>query len=616
MPAMSVQFSSAGGEASIRFAWPPPPEKDEVKRLGAQWDPIAKVWHLPLTSRSARWLADHGVQLPAEQAAQTAVPATARLAHPEITAPDQPPGLAVELFPYQREGVAFLDSVPRALLADETGVGKTFQFLVAARHTGRAIILTPTSSAWQTVTDGLLKLWPDLPREKIVVLAAGSGKKHQAMLDRLPEAQWIVCPYSLVSKYAATLSRLPGTYTLVADEAQALKNVSAQRSKAAQLLASRASRVILATGTPLMNQKPIELYPLLQLLGNPLHMSYPQFGMRYCAGTIEKGFTRRDGRRVPDHYDFTGASNLAELQERLASFTIRRSKAAVLSDLPPKVLTRVPVELPAEYQRQYNTCAADYLAWREQYRPDLTEPLKPNAPIDLMLPGALRQIAANGKSELAVEWVNEFLESTAESGRKLIVFSDYLEPLATVRAGLQGTESITIDGEIAGEQREAARRRFQEDPNVRVCLAQTQTAGVALTLTAADTVLFLNMPWRAMDVSQAFDRIHRPGQQAQSVQAVFLEMRSDADADNIDTALYHLVLGKQQIADAIFGKGNTDLAEAATQSPDDVKRALIGRLGLQKTVAKAERQIRKEAAAKLPDPFTARQQHRDSDLER
>ncbi len=585
---MSMQVNFAGDEVRLKFSYPPPREKDEVKRLGARYVGDSHEWILPITDRTSRWLSDHGVEVPLPDAAALA-PSTSSLSHTEIAASDQPEGIAVSLFPYQRQGVAFLDTTPRALLADEQGVGKTFQFLLAGRHTDRAIVLTPTSSAWQTVNDGLLKLWPDLDPAQVAVLAAGGGaKKQQALLDRLPEAQWIVCPYSLVSKYAATLAALPGSFTLIADEAQALKSAKAQRSKAAQLLASRADRVVLATGSPLMNQKPIELYPLLQLLNNPLKLSYPQFGMRYCAGQLVEA-----RGRIPSHYDFTGASYLPELRERMAPFTIRRTKGEVLPDLPPKILTRVPLDLPPAAMKEYALCAEDYLMWRETYRPDLTEPLSDNAPLDLMLPGALRQIAAEAKAELAVEWVTEFLEGSDPS-RKLIVFSDYLDPLASVKAGLSATghESVVISGAVTGEDREAARQRFQSDPRVRVCLAQTQTAGVALNLTAADTVLFLNMPWRAMDVSQAFDRIHRPGQEAQSVQAVFLEMHTADGQDNIDTALYKLVIDKQAVADALLGRSSTDLTAAGELPADDVKQAVIAALGLRKTVSKAERQIR------------------------
>lgn len=601
-----MQVAFAGDEARIKFPYPPPPEKDQVKRLGAKYFGNTHEWVLPLTRKASAWLADHGVELPPAVAAKAAVPIDQILTHPELGVPDtEPDGLGIQLFPYQRQGVAFLDSTPRALLIDEQGVGKTFQFLLAGRHTDRAIILTPTSAAWQTVTDGILKLWPDLDPQRIVVMTAGGGaKKQQAMMDQLADAQWIICPYSLVTKHADMLSQLPGTFTLVADEAQALKNDKAQRTQAAHRLALRADRVVLATGSPLMNQRPVELYSLLQMVGNPLRMSYQQFGMRYCAGMVVPGYTRRDGREVPDHYDFTGASNLNELRERLAPMTIRRAKDQVLPDLPPKILTRVPLDLSPAAMREYDLCASDYLGWREKYRPDLdaSKPLSPNAPIDMILPGALRQIAAQAKSELAIEWVSDFLESAPD--RKLIVFSDYLQPLRTVQDGLKdATGTVTIDGSVTGEDREASRQRFQSDPNVRVCLAQTITAGQALNLTAADTVLFLDMPWRAMDVSQAFDRIHRPGQAAQSVQAVFLEMHTESGGDNIDTALYGLVLGKQAVADALLGKSSTDLAAAGELPPGGVKAAVITSLGLGKTVAKAERQIRAHAqTAKAPQP--------------
>ncbi len=558
--------------------------------LGAAPNPIGTAWNAARSrlDMPPMALAEFAADKQSVEAAAREAAAAARLAHSgEFAKVPAPEGLAVTLYAYQREGVAFLMNHPKALLLDEQGVGKTYQFLIAANASAKAIILSPTSACWQTA-GAIRELWPDVAPSEIVVLESGSGAQEARQRAALANARWVVCPYSLMQKYRdSLLERAP--YALVADEAHLLKSPTAQRTMASRALVAYADRVILATGTPLMNDRPEELYPLLSLIGNTL-------GFR---GEVELKKTYREyhlvqGRgRVPTHYEYGKPVNLVDLKGRLAAVAIRREKAAVLPELPPKQLVRVPVNVPAGRQREYALCATDFLAWRTRYRPN-AEPLTPTAPIDLMVPNALREIAARGKADMAQEWIANFL---ASSSSKLLVFSDYRAPLDALLAvpELAG-QGVAINGDITGSDREAARGRFQEDPAVRLCVMTTQSGGVGLTLTAADSVLFLNYPWQATIIAQAFDRIHRIGQTAESVTAYFLEMNAAKYGDTIDQAVYQLVLGKQEVADAVLGKSSTDL-HAAELAGADAQRGVVKVLGLTKTITKAQRQLAQQAKA-------------------
>lgn len=240
-----------------------------------------------------------------------------------------------ELFPHQREGVRFLASSRGAILADDMGLGKTRQAIIAMgerRPEGNLLVVCPAS----------LKLnW----RREIEMVYPDAEVRIVNGPDRLVPARWTIINYDIITRKRAEIVANPWA-GVIFDEAHYIKNAEAARSKTALANAERIEDCYLLTGTPVMN-RPIELFNLLRAIDHPLAVSYIEFGRRYC-----------DGKWDGYGWDFSGASNLDELKQKVQGSVLARRKEEVL-DLPPKLRGRVPVPLdPAKYQALMNELIA------------------------------------------------------------------------------------------------------------------------------------------------------------------------------------------------------------------------------------------------------------------
>lgn len=587
---MKVEFAS-NAIYLTRMPYPTPDDtRSAIHRLGGNWNRDVRAYVLPPTDRAKQWLVEQGIHVPGMQAAQAY-----RMDHVDefLDQPPQPADIAVDLFNYQRQGVRWLAKTPNALLADEQGLGKTFQAIAACRDEARVLAIVPSGQLYQWRSEILRALPTRVEPAQIAILSAGPNDKKPV---DFAGAQWVLTSPDLAKKWLAPFQSA-GFTALIVDEAQAAKNLDAQRTQAILALAHlpTVERRILITGTPIMN-RPVELYALQAILGSPMGMSYVEFTERYCAAhEIYIGQNRWNGQAMY-RTDVSGASNLKELSEKLSQFTMRRDKATVQPDLPPKILSRLAVDLDADARKQYTLAATDFLAWRERYRPD-AQPLRDPGLVEAQLIGALRQIAAIGKADAAAEFLGRVTEGSET--RKVLVVSDFLEPLNRLQAKLPAGSFVRMDGSTDAARKEQAKQAFQTNPQVRVMLGQTQVAGVGHNLQAADTVVFMNCPWRPTDIAQAVDRLHRVGQTAESIQIVFLEAVPPRGAErSIDAELYDVVMQKNAVVNAIMGPTSTDLAAAHDPiRQSDAEHQLAQTLGLGKAVAKAAKQIAKNQIA-------------------
>lgn len=597
---MKVEFSS--NAIYLRSMPYPTPDdtRSAIRGLGGAWSRDVRAYVLPASDRAKQWLVSQGIHVPGMAAAEPF-----RMDHGDEIPHDtpQPGGVAVDLFPYQRQGVAWLSQNPNALLADEQGLGKTLQAIAACKDEAKVLAIVPSGQLYQWRSE-ILRALPTLVQPTdILILTTGPNAKKPADFTA---AQWVLTSPDLAKKWLAPFQDA-GFTALVVDEAQAAKNLESQRTQAILSLSRMPSldRRILITGTPIMN-RPVEIYALQAILGSPMRIGYDEFVNRYCAAhEIRVGISRWTGQPITK-LDVSGASNLRELSEKISQFTIRRDKATVQPDLPPKILSRLAVELDAEGRKQYALASTDFLAWREKYRPD-AKPLLDSGLIEAQVIGALRQISAVGKADAAHEFLNRVMDGSET--RKVLVVSDFLEPLNQLQAKLPSGSFVRMDGSTSPERKEQAKQAFQSNPQVRVMLGQTQVAGVGHNLQSADTVVFMNCPWRPTDIQQAVDRLHRIGQTAESIQVVFLEAVPPRGADrSIDSELYEVVMAKDSVIQAVFGASSTDIAGALSRS--DAEHQLVKALGLGKAIAKATKQIQAQQAAQTANLSHEIQIHR------
>ncbi|HJO23221.1 MAG: DEAD/DEAH box helicase [Myxococcota bacterium] len=403
----------------------------------------------------------------------------------ELPAAALPADLQATLRDYQRRGIDWLcalrDAGLGALLADDMGLGKTLEALCALR--GRTLVVCPTSVLPNWAAEAA-RFRPGLS----VCVYHGAGRKLN------PGADLTLTTYALLRLDAKHLCA-ESWDTLVLDEAQNVKNPDSQVARAAYTL--RADFRMALTGTPIENR--------LDELWSQLHFTNP--------GLL--GGRRDFDERVARPIAAGDAAAAARLRERIRPFLLRRLKAEVAPELPPRTETTLYAELDQEERRLYDALVA---ATREDVVRQLEGGGSVLAALEVLL--RLRQACchralvpgqqAAGSSKLAV--LMEELDEAVSEGHKALVFSQWTSMLDLVEPHL-ASASLPF-GRLDGSTRDRAGvvNHFQAEDGPPVLLLSLTAGGTGLNLTAADHVFILDPWWNPAVEDQAADRAHRIGQ--------------------------------------------------------------------------------------------------------
>eukprot|EP00929_Paragymnodinium_shiwhaense_P031338 TRINITY_DN17576_c0_g1_i1.p1 TRINITY_DN17576_c0_g1~~TRINITY_DN17576_c0_g1_i1.p1 ORF type:complete len:925 (-),score=271.70 TRINITY_DN17576_c0_g1_i1:183-2957(-) len=414
-----------------------------------------------------------------------------RTAAETLAAAALPPALEKVLMPFQREGVAFaINRAGRVLIGDEMGLGKTLQAIAtccAFKKEWPVLVVVP-SSVRATWADELERWIPDLGPGGVNVIKTSSD------VDGLKQgtASFHVVTYSILTRTASevqTFLRQQNAFkTIVVDECHMIKNRSTGRTREIMQFAKKCTRVVLLSGTPAL-ARPVELYTQIEVVEPGLFKSYSSFTQRYCAP-----------KWTPFGQDLNGASNLQELHEKLKPIMVRRLKAEVLTQLPAKRRQRIPLELS---QEALKLCAEKR---EELYKLAAEEDSFERKAVMM----AMYRETGLAKRVAACEYVEDLLNG----GCKIIVFGHHLAVLDALQETVKklNMKHIRIDGSTSSEERRRQVDVFQADKATRVAILGMQAAGVGITLTAASTVVFVELHWTPGILLQAEDRAHRIGQ--------------------------------------------------------------------------------------------------------
>lgn len=432
-------------------------------------------------------------------------------------------GLGGELLPFQRAGVEFVEVARgRAIIADQMGLGKTIQALAYLQlHPGLrpAIIVVPASlkTNWQREA----RKW--LSDAKRIVILSGT-KPHDLSLT---PADIYIVNWDILTYWVDALLAIDPAI-LIADEAHYAKNSKAKRSKACKKLAGRIEKTLLLTGTPITN-RPVELFPLLQMVDSAAWPRFWPFAQRYC-----------DAYNDGWGWNFNGASNLDELHEKIKPYVVRRIKSQVLTELPAKRRVAVPIPMEETRRKEYEFALEETVEILKRAEHISTHHL---ARIE-----QLKQLTAGGKLAYAVDWIADFLET----GEKLVVFATHKFVIAELMAKFKD-RAVKLTGDDDQKARQEAVDRFQNDANVRLFVGNIQAAGVGITLTAANDVAFIEFAWTPGEHDQAEDRTHRIGQTG-SVTAWYLVAENTIDEDIVS-----LLEDKRRVVDTVTDGAPGDL---------------------------------------------------------
>lgn len=435
--------------------------------------------------------------------------------------------LKMPLRNYQSVGVEFIEANNgRAIIADQMGIGKTAQALGYIVHNNikKTLVIVPASVklVWKKEIKKFTKLKSAFIDSKIKKLTQIES------IQFFKEHDIFIVGYDSVTTNKQLLKAIPWDL-LVCDEFHYIKNNTAQRTKAVKSLAIDIPKIILLSGTPMLN-RPVELFNGLQMIDPKTWNNWFKFTLKYCQG--HRGYWG---------WDASGASNIADLRLKINKYFIRRNKSDVLKELPPKQYTDIPVELDKETMFEYGLAVNSFIEYLKDFKKKTDAEVKRSLAAEkLVRLGALRQITSKGKIHAAIDFIKEVVDA----GEKIVVFSVYNEPLEKIKDVLNqdGKIAVILTGQESDAQRESAVESFQNSDKIKVFLGGTKSAGVGLTLTAASNVLFLDYSWVPADHDQAADRIHRIGQEAESINIYQLYSK-----DTIDETMIQLLNKKRDI---------------------------------------------------------------------
>lgn len=500
-----------GSSFILRF----PYDADLVGRVkavlpGARWNKDFKVWTVPTSEldKVGKFAVRHQFSL--TEAAEAIIAGLSALieASNAATSDFQVEGLGMALYPFQRAGVEYAVRQKQIILGDQMGLGKTPSSLAAVHYLKAypCVVVCPASVKLNWERE--IRRWlPPGVSAATEVLGGTSG-------SLLSSQKIVILNYDILSDWLSSLKHF-SPRSLILDESHATKNPKAQRTQAALSLSRHVrtshgadALVLCLTGTAILN-RPEELVTQLDILGR-----LEEFG---------------GGKVFKNRYKFAGPSRLQELNRRLrGSCYVRREKADVLAELPPKIRSVIPVELDnrkeylyarddlISYLRQKATEDEKFLAEIKHLPPtERREKLSERAQSVeeralraevLVRINALKRLVAKGKLAAIKSWVSDFL---SDSDEKLVIFAWHQDVVAEL-AKQFNADSIT--GATPIHLRQHYVDLFQTDKKHRVIVCNMQAGGVGITLTAASNVCFTELGWTPALHDQAEDRCIVEGQ--------------------------------------------------------------------------------------------------------
>ena len=290
---------------------------------------------------------------------------------------------------------------------------------------------------------------------------------------------------------------------IVCDEGHKIKTHNIAASKCMHRLGARARYRMLLTGTIITN-KAIDVFSPYKFL-NPA-----VFGNSFYA------FRNR-------YFDLTGYGNHTpvlkdsmanELTRRIHSIAFRATKAECL-DLPETTEIVRTVELESPAQRLYQSIVRDSCISLNGGEVTAANVLTRLLRLSQMTGGFLRRddsdrpVPVSGAKLAAL---SDIVDSAAQEGSKLVIIARFLPEIDAIRKLLEQKAIVysVISGEV--KDRDEQVRRFQDDPDTTVFIGQIATAGLGITLTAADTMVFYSLDYSMSNFEQTKARIHRVGQ--------------------------------------------------------------------------------------------------------
>ncbi|KXC06136.1 DEAD/DEAH box helicase [Microbacterium hominis] len=472
--------------------------------------------------------------------------ASASMELPPVPEFDRLSPKGLEIMPHQSR---FLEAVRAGhrsfLLADEPGLGKTAQSVLAAGVADAYPLLAVVPNVVKMNWAREVERWT--PQRRATVIH-GDGDTVDAFADVF------IVNYEVLDRHLSWLGSL-GLKGMVVDEAHFIKNLTSQRSQNVLALGGRIREqvrnplMLALTGTPLIND--VEDFDAIWRFLGWTNGEKP--GPELMEKLDATGFTPADKAFYP------------EAREAVISMGIvRRKKKDVASDLPDKLVADLPVELDDEFGRSIREAerelgarlAAKYRRIIEARGDKVRIGEIDEDIVRLVAHGELEDAKSSSagadnvftmvrkigqaKAHLAADYAVQLQRSVG----KVVFFAKHIDVMDAAEAhfAASGLRTISIRGDQSTPARQQAIDAFNTDPDVAIAVCSLTAAGVGLNMQAASNVVLAELSWTAAEQTQAIDRVHRIGQDEPVTAWRIIA------AHTIDTKIAELIDSKQGLA--------------------------------------------------------------------
>lgn len=435
------------------------------------------------------------------------------------------------LFPYQRVGCRFIDTIKSGIIGDEVGIGKTLQAIALAEspvtEPGKILILCPAILKYQWENE--FKKF--LPTAAVQVI---DGNAEERMDQWKEDAKYYIANYELLLR--DSVISLRKWSMVIADEATRISNPRSKTAKALKNLAT--IRKVALTGTPLSN-RPQEVWSIVDWVQPGYLGDYWHFINRYCVKN-EWG-------------SIVSYMNLDELKLKLKRVMIRRMKKDVLTELPDKIITDVPFKLSDEEADLYKKIKQEILFEIESADiSKIQDPIMIQHTLVKMvrlrqLTGSLELLGEN-KTSTKLEVLKQLLEDMAVDGKmpKVIIFSEFSQMCDILTQNLDLYGALKITGDVGAVQRQEVLKQFNQDPSKNI-LVMSSAGQYGLNIQAASVIIHYDMPWSLAKLVQREGRAHRLGQK-ETVMVYNLIAKG-----TLDMYMHKVLFKKQKLAEDLLG---------------------------------------------------------------
>ena len=427
------------------------------------------------------------------------------------------------LMPFQQDGVSALLEMKQLLLADEMGLGKTVQAIAALRilkargEIGACLVVAPASVLDQWRQE-ITKWAPEL--SAIIIRGSAADRSWQWNAEK----DVTLASYDVVRQDAGRVAKLSPAQNVwdvvVADEAQRIKN---RNDTSDAVKGVRRARSWALTGTPIENSEE-ELASIME-------------------------FVDYDANAPLKHF-YPGA----DLLNRHRELQLRRKKSEVLEDLPPKLETKLTIELRPRQFESYRKAEEEGIV----YLKSLGLQVKVRHVLELIT--RLKQICnidpETGESS-KLDDIRERLFQLSAQGHKALIFSQYTNNVSGVAAAanaLREFDPLTLTGDTRLDERAAVIERFKSRAEHKALVISLRAGGLGLNLQQASYVFHLDRWWNPAVERQAEDRAHRMGQKVKV--NVFKYSCQGTIEERIDQILER----KQELFDQLIDDVSLDLS--------------------------------------------------------